>query len=197
MFRQIIFRGFLMGLVTLPALLLSSSTAHAQNLVANPGFETGDFTSWTVIPAAVSSQVAVDSFIVHTGDFSASFGADGFQDDTITQVIPTAPNRTYLLSFWLLNDAVGQDHFAASVNGTPVFDIGPTSSSFGFTEETFTFIASNAPTLLSFSSFDRVRAFHLDDVSVINQNVAPEPGTLALLGMVALPLVGMLCRRKA
>lgn len=61
----------------------------AGNLVANCGFETGDFTGWT--PGG-TRELQVTDFAAHTGNFgvvSPSVGADA----TLNQVLATVPRH--------------------------------------------------------------------------------------------------------
>src|SRR6267378_1982555 len=79
---------------------LGSGSALAQpsicdaitgNLVKNCGFETGDFTDWTTIPAvpANNSNFGVDNRLPNSGTYAAFFEATGTFDDTITQTLTT------------------------------------------------------------------------------------------------------------
>lgn len=78
-----------LGLALLAATGLAAP-ASAQNLVTNPGFETGDFSGWTATRAASGSFLGVGG--VHyaaSGNYGAYFGAVGAQADSITQFLPT------------------------------------------------------------------------------------------------------------
>jgi len=48
-----------------------TSRAHAASLVTNGGFETGDFTGWTV----AGDGIAIDAVFPNTGNYDAVFGA--------------------------------------------------------------------------------------------------------------------------
>jgi hypothetical protein len=77
--------------------------AITGNLVVNCGFETADFTGWTITPANPGSLFGVNGN-PHTGDNAAFFGAitPPFAD-SISQSIPTIPEQTYNVAFWLMN----------------------------------------------------------------------------------------------
>ena len=124
-----------------PARILPSiCDAVAGNLVKNCGFEMGDFSDWTVKPAASGSNLSVSSFLLpHSGHFSAEFEALGTGDDSIFQVLSTTAGRAFHLSFFL-NDALsapaGEADFSASWDGTRVFS-APTNKAFGYTQFSF------------------------------------------------------------
>jgi len=63
-------------LFAVPAVAGSICDGAGGNLVQNCGFETGDFSGWTVTPAASNSRLYVTS-IAYSGYFGAVFGASG------------------------------------------------------------------------------------------------------------------------
>src|SRR5260370_12279600 len=70
------------------------------NLVANCGFETGDFAGWVQSGDMSFTDVSPDA--AHSGNFGARFGPVndlGF----IAQRISTIPGQLYNLSFWLVS----------------------------------------------------------------------------------------------
>src|SRR4029077_10049470 len=81
------------------AVLASAAvSAHAQNLLTNPGFETGDFTGWTL--SGDTSFCSVSTQHPHSGSFSARLAGlpgTGFLDQTITTVV----GQSYHVDFWL------------------------------------------------------------------------------------------------
>jgi hypothetical protein len=85
------------------AVLASAAlSAHAQNLVVNPGFETGDFTGWTL--SGDTGGCSVSTLHPHSGNFSARLGPLGFQTDGfLDQTITTVVGQSYHVDFWLAN----------------------------------------------------------------------------------------------
>jgi hypothetical protein len=184
-----------MGMKPLPKILLALtavaalSVAHpaSANLITNPGFETGDFTGWTV--SGTTSVVGTASGISpHSGSFQAlsSFTA------TISQTLATMAGQSYTVNFWATGSALST--FSVSWNGSPVFaHLFPGNTP--YTEFTFNVTASSASTNLAFNLGGTPNLF-LDDVSVNPAGVGvPDAGsTLPLLGFASLCLVAL--RRK-
>ena len=84
-----------------------------QSLIQNGGFETGDFTGWTLagntvignnIYNAVESSASYPG-VVHSGGYGALLGATNLA--LLSQTLSTVPGQNYLLSFWLANPAGG------------------------------------------------------------------------------------------
>jgi hypothetical protein len=165
-------------------------SARAQNLVTNPGFETGDFTGWTQF--GDTSFTTVQNFDVHSGSFAAEFGPTA-SDGGITQNIATTAGQLYNVSFWLDNrDTSGNNHMSASFAGVTILSIvgGPTQP---YTFYNMDVTATGSTSLLQFSFFNPPSWWDLDDVDV--HAVVPEPGTLGLVALGALGLAGAVRKR--
>ena len=174
-------------------LVFSNATSHAaqsawctlavgQSLVQNGGFETGDFTGWTlaghtVINSASSGPTvynAVESDtagyqVAHSGTYGAFLGDT--QVATLSQVVPTLPGHSYLLSFWLNNPTAGTgQHFlvnwntnTASANTIYRLDNPPV---LGWTNLQFVLPAPGNSAVLQVGAENDSAGFGLDDVSL-------------------------------
>jgi len=171
------------------------------NIVSNCGFETGDFSAWTLSGNLANSGVE-ETALVNSGVYSAYFGAVG-SDTYLTQNLVTTVGGTYNLSFFLYNGAgcvssgTPNCEFDVSWNGTELLDnLYPTSPS-PFTKDTFTgLLATTTSTPLEFSFRQDPAFFHFDDVVVIPSSaVIPEPSALILVGTGLLVLGFALIRR--
>src|SRR5208283_5928083 len=84
-----------------PQFIVGTLSGQA-NLVVNGGFETGDFTDWTVTGGGNFVDDGSSSGITpHTGNYVAEFGASG-EIDYLSQTLSTTHGASYLLSFWLI-----------------------------------------------------------------------------------------------
>ncbi|HEV2695776.1 MAG TPA: protease pro-enzyme activation domain-containing protein [Verrucomicrobiae bacterium] len=144
-------------------------------IVLNGGFETGDFTGWTlvgdtVIDGFLYNAVTTDSQafyggIAHSGNYGALLGESGFLA-TWTQTLPTAPGQLYQLSFWLDNlvAADGQE-FVATWQGTNLVDIVDPPP-FNWSQFQFVVASAGTNTDLQFGGRNDPNYFGLDDIAV-------------------------------
>ena len=186
--------------LTLCALALAGCQAYGQNLVQNPGFETGDFTDWTITPAASGSVLHVFTDVPaqygvqinpHSGNDLAAFGANQGLNDTISQTVATGSGN-YEFNFWVNNlDGQNASTFDAVWGGTTLLQITPSSANSGWTEYTF-YESATGPTTLSFAGRNAPSYIALDDVSV--QAVPDVGSTFVFLGSALAALT--IWRRK-
>jgi hypothetical protein len=151
-----------------------STFAITNNLIVNGGFETGDFTGWTTMAAPLGSLFGVETGNQHSGTHDAFFGGtteDSF--DMIWQDVPTNPGSTYLISFWVRNDAAGVCELVASWGGQQLVDLED-ANAFPYTQFTFTMTATSSTTRLEFDGYQVPSYFRLDDV-VVSPTAAPAP----------------------
>jgi hypothetical protein len=160
--------------VTQPA---SLTLEIGQSIVQNGGFETGDFTGWTLVGATtaghgrggVTVYDAVEGtnsgyHVVHSGSYGAFLGDNAVA--TLTQTLTTGAGQSYLLSLWVDNAQSGSGEiFVVNWNGAaltsmtnpPVFD---------WTNMQFIVSATGGSSVLQFAAENEPDYFGLDDVTV-------------------------------
>ena len=139
--------------------------------VQNGGFETGDFTDWTVsgdtsFVGVCNTTTCPDFGIgVFDGNYSAYFGPVG-DTATISQEIPTTVGSQYTVDFYLANPAGGTPNFFEVQFGTASLSITNFGAAFGWTEFQISNQATASETELSFTFRNDPGYWLLDDVSV-------------------------------
>jgi hypothetical protein len=142
-----------------------------QSIVQNSGFETGDFTDWTLTPNSGDTFVDTGSetgISPHSGNYFAALG----QPDSLgflSQTLSTTANQSYLLSLWFNSPNVSPNttnQFSVSWNGTMLFNQTNLPPLNGWTNLLFVVTATNSSTVLQFGERDDPSYFGLDDVNV-------------------------------
>ncbi len=164
----------------------------------NGGFETGDFTFWSMVgdtnavftlegdDTDVGGTNALpgvaDSLFVHAGLYGAYLGEPS-DDGALSQAVATRPGQQYLVSFWLTSLAYeGQtipNDFSVNWNGTNLYarrNLG----AFAWTNLQYVVPATAASTTLQFAFNNENAAFALDDVTV-----APAPAPVLQTAVLA------------
>jgi PEP-CTERM motif len=183
----------LLGVLVL-SLALPHTAWASPNLVQNGGFETGDFTGWSLSGDTGSALVSNND--PHSGQFAANFDPVG-DYLYLSQDLSTTPGLNYSLFFWPKWVDYPIDHIQVFWNGALVFDQA-NSTSYPWTETSVNnLLATSGQTELTFAFMagDSQSLWSLDDVSVTAQSTTPEPGSIMLLGTGILGIAGML-RRK-
>jgi Pro-kumamolisin, activation domain/Domain of unknown function (DUF5011)/Immunoglobulin domain/Viral BACON domain len=142
-----------------------------QPLVQNGGFETGDFTGWTLVgDSGTVNYVDTGTYITpHSGNYAAALG----QVTTLanlSQTLPTSAGQTYLLSLWLDSPSVSHqkltpNEFMVEWNGITLFD-KTNIGRIGWTNLQFIVKATDSTAVLQFGARDDNWYLGLDDVSV-------------------------------
>jgi hypothetical protein len=142
-----------------------------QPLVQNSGFETGDWTGWTLSNDTISvvdNNGTVSRISPHSGNYLAALGAETSMG-YLSQTLQTAPSQSYLLSLWLnspnIPGLLTPNEFSVTWNGGILFDqvnIGK----IGWTNLQFIVTATSNNTVLQFGERDDPWYLGLDDVNL-------------------------------
>jgi hypothetical protein len=187
--------NFLIANLAANVLISNQTSGTVQNrefdfYVGNGGFETGDLTNWTLVgspelvfalaadDADVAGTAALpgqpDGLFVHAGLYGAYLGEWAWDGNpaigSLSQTVPTAANRQYLISFWLTcvpdsNGEVTNNEFIAEWNHSPLY-AQTNLNAFGWTNLQFVAAATAASTPLEFDFNEIPGAFGLDDITV-------------------------------
>ena len=155
-----------------PALIEASNAPVYSGLVLNGGFETGDFTGWTISGSSAnninifvddSSQSGIQSY---SGQFLAASGPVGSLS-YLSQTLATSAGAPYLLSLWLDSpDGQTPNEFLVSWAGNTLFD-ETNLPAIGWTNLQFLLSATGTNTVLQFGCRDDPAYLGLDAVSVV------------------------------
>src|SRR6202011_3988465 len=87
-----------LGIIGAFLAITASAPARAE-LVVNGGFETGDFTGWTV---SDPNGIVIDNTDPNSGNADASLGTGG-ATGTLSQTLATTAGTLYQISYFLHN----------------------------------------------------------------------------------------------
>jgi len=164
--------------------------ATAANLVLNPGFETSDFTDWSI----TGDGISIDRVFPNTGCCDAAFSALTTDPNAgvLSQTLPTVAGKAYKLSFALLDEAgfsgdsfnVQFGGFSATITGDEAAPPGDLPSL--YTAETFRVPGADivgGTTVLAFKGLnDPVSGIQWNlDNALVTAVATPEPSTWTLL----------------
>jgi len=198
-----------------------SASAHASNIVADPGFEAatgGTYTtgqsidgSWTV--GGGSSTVFIDNQdpYVFNGNNSANLtGLNAFSPNSLSQNLSTIVGMTYNVSYWANSDSPNTFSLTANgnaVTGTPasIVDNGfPSPNWLGNSSEfvnyngQFTATATVTDLMFTAEANPTIPELLAGDGSVVIDDVTvytPEPGSIILM-LTGILGLGLLIARK-
>jgi len=199
--------GLLFFVAAPQAVAGTSCTSVAGNLVANCGFETGDFTGWTLSGADVPSELnvlygvegtdPVDNIAPNSGSYQAFFADLSTSPTTISQNIATAAGSTYTISFYIAQDTNPNSGGSTYTNlfqasfGSSTLVASTVVPLQGYTAYSFSEVATGPASTLSLTFGNDLGEFLLDDVSV----AAPEPAAWSFMAG-GLVLAYLLCRKS-
>ena len=182
----------LLTFLAVVTLCLALGGIARANLVVNGGFETGDFTGWTLSGNTGDTFVSGSPYNF-SGSYGAQLGPVG-SDGYLSQTLPTTAGTIYFVSFWLENEGGPLNSFTTYWGGT---DVGPdlvNSNAFPWTYFSGYVSAPTNSTVLEFAYFQNSSYWGLDDVNV--SSTIPLPGAVWLLGSGLVGLLGLRRFRK-
>lgn len=157
-------------------------SAHATELVANPGFETGNYNGWTV-----SGGNYLSTSEAHSG----TYGSVSYGDNFLSQTLPTVIGQKYTVSFFLAWGGASQ-LFSASFAGFTGTSLDASPLSSAYMPYTFNVVATTTSSLLYFDFGFTGTSWDLDDVSVTPSAPVPDAAnTLALLSVATIGALGL------
>lgn len=191
-------RGWLLAAMLAGAVV----QANADNIVMDPGFESGTPNSYTgpmgdgwVVTAGtgaicndISDAGCGNAGIAHTGNQMAFLDWSNTLDTT-TQTLTTVIGQEYTISYWVAGNEA--NFLEVTFGASTLFDgTAPTNgvgSSSDYVQHVFDATATSTSTVLAFSGQRTVGGeILLDDVSV---TATPEPSALLLTGLCLVALV--------
>ncbi|WP_433334672.1 chitinase [Spirillospora sp. CA-294931] len=164
----VVLAGLLIGLKTAPA--------HAENVLANGGFETGTLAGWSCPAGAVAASSA------RLGSYGLAGGVTAGDNARCAQTVGVRPGTTYTLSAW-----VRGSHVYLGVTGGPS-TWTPSASSFTRLTVPFTTAADQTSAQVYLHGWYGAGAYHADDVELDGPG-NPQPGVPGTPGGVGLGTV--------
>ena len=177
------------------ALTAAALAASAQNLVQNGGFETGDFTNYTLTATGNGQGYISNNGVTFPGNY-ATFINDPV---TLSQTFATSTGQSYRFefdvaytgNFGVTTGTSGPNSFVAQFDGAPRLTV-TNAPYFNPDHYVFTVVGTGSDTI-NFAVTAGTGYYRLDNVSVTSVNPTPEPSALAALSLGA---VAFLKRRK-
>lgn len=160
--------------------VVMASIAPAQNLLNNPGFETGDTSGWSITAASSNSFFYVDNFgNARTGADCLGLGAWSSIEDTFFQNVATTIGSHYTYSMWVNGSNNSDQDLTIKWGSTTLFHGVATR---GYTQYSYDVTATATTTKVSFGGYNNSDINYADDIS-LTATPAPEPASMAILGI--------------
>jgi predicted outer membrane repeat protein len=145
---------------------VGASQATGASIVVNGGFETGNFSGWTL-----SGDWNPWTYLIPTNAWSLSDGGHyeaqlgtTWNLAFLSQTLATVPGQQYTFHYWM-RDAVSGDEFQTYWDGQQIADLTNIPAQ-PWTEYSFTVTATGATTELKLGYQNNHAFFHLDNISV-------------------------------
>lgn len=171
--------------------------SNPLNFVQNCGFETGNFSNWTIsgtdsAPAGNGIYYGVESLHQFSGSYAAYFGALG-GEITLSQTLNNLiPSFIYTVTIEAFNDTTPDTGYINNIIlglGAPSGQVASQVAADGYTLYSLTVGAAASSEVLSISSRNDAGFWNIDSIQVL-QTGTPEPTPRALFGMGLAVLAG-------
>lgn len=177
-------------LSVLTLVLLGGAGPARGDYLVNGGFQTGDFTGWSVS----GPGPFVLPGLGYTGDNGAVLSTLG-SPVTLSQTVTTPTGAPLDLTFYLAGDGTTPNTLQVSFGGNVLLDQTDLPGQ-AYTAYTFAVTPTSTSSVLQFSFQDDDGFFTLSDVGLSGVAAVPEPGSLDLLVLGAVLLGGFVRRRS-
>jgi hypothetical protein len=172
--------GFYTVIVTNPYGSVTSSpsilTVLPASILLNGGFETGNFSDWTLSGNTNGTIVVESSPYNYLGEFGVQAGPVG-SPVYISQALATAPGQAYVISCWVSNpEGATPNEFLITWNGTNLVNQTNISATNWINLQAAA-VATGPSSILAFVIQDNPGYLGLDDISV---SPLPQPSFLTV-----------------
>ncbi len=192
-------------------LVLGTGSLAQQNLLTNPGFETGDFTGWTITQNSPNYGVATNgtlingtsqifgpfTVLVHTGNYAAytvlcegyCYGNQFQMYLDLSQTVTLTPGQIYTASYWFGNGYNGpvNQWGEIDVNGraisltTQPYQISPYSYGLASGDFVATQASNTITYVINGGAYQYISAISADDFSLELNGLTPGDSNYAYL----------------
>ena len=197
---------------------LTGNAALGQNLILNPGFDTGDLTDWTPLNATTGATIGVIPTGGNPTDYAWLDNTVEAYNLALSQATPNGSVVGAGITVDYSFDLLGGNQAAGGVDFIHIFDenstggvvsqgpglLGPyfpSASSWTTYTGSFTTVAGSDHLYIEFDATTGANAGSTDQMGIDNVilSVAPEPATLSLaaFGAVCAAVTGRIRRRRA
>jgi len=192
---------------------LIGSTALAQNLISNPGFNTGDLTGWTPLNVSTGAIINVISTGGNPTDYAwLNNNLEGY-NLALSQATPNGSAVGAGITVNYSFDLLGGNQAAGGVDFIHIFDenstggvisqgpglLGPyfpSASSWTHYSGSFTTVAGSDHLYIEFDATTGANTGSMDQMGIDNVMLAPAPEP-ATLSLAAMGMLGMLAFRRS